>query len=83
MTQTWSSDNGTLKVWPHTRDPDIDPPVGETSGWDESWPSGGAPDEAEALLLDWLMAQALPNDISYKDAIRVLVDTRADNWTKY
>lgn len=82
MTQSWTIDGGTLKVWPHTKDPSTDDAIASTTDWEQSWDSGAAPAEAETILFDWLKDQALPNDISYKDAVRIMLDTRANEWNR-
>jgi len=81
MTQFFRiSDDGELAVWWHGQDPSTDAPIATTAEWSKVWPDGGAPDRAETLLLDWLKQQALPNDIGYQDSIRIIIDTRADDW---
>lgn len=82
MTQQWRDDGGELKVWWHGLDVSTDPPVGSTGDWGLVWPEDGAPAEAETLLLGWLKKQALPNDIGYQDAMRILIDIRAGEWEK-
>jgi hypothetical protein len=78
MTQYYRLSPETLAVWTHMGDPSVDDPANTLDVSDRITINGEHPKQAEALLEQWLLEQSVPQDIRFQDAIRVLVDLRAN-----
>lgn len=81
MTQYWDElDDGSLAYWCHMRDPTSDNPDVTTTEWASVW--GDYPADLDQLCATWLNEQAVPNDIAFADAIRILSDLQVGNFNR-